>query len=114
MPAGTMPAAMQTISTFVPASQMAALFRDSLAQDALDEAFAGVPASEIGSFRCDMGFDLYIGDMMLSEPMMLVYVFGVTAKCNLDELIDDAIANIETIYLNCFEKYSVFNTKFDI
>lgn len=36
------------------------------------------------------------------------------AKCNLDELIDDAIANIETIYLNCFEKYSVFNTKFDI
>ena len=78
MPAGTMPAAMQTISTFVPASQMAALFRDSLAQDALDEAFAGVPASEIGSFRCDMGFDLYIGDMMLSEPMMLVYVFGIT------------------------------------
>ena len=78
MPAGTMPAAMQTISTFVPASQMAALFRDSLAQDALDKAFAGVPVSEIESFRCDMGFDLYIGDMMVSEPMMLVYVFGIT------------------------------------
>ena len=79
MPMGTMPSFMQYISVAVPASQMAALFRDSLAQAALDETFMGAPASVIESFRADMGFDLYLGDMSITIPMMLIYVVAVTA-----------------------------------
>ena len=79
MPMGTMPSFMQYISVAVPASQMAALFRDSLAQAALDETFMGAPASVIESFRTDMGFDLYLGDMSITIPMMLIYVVAVTA-----------------------------------
>lgn len=79
MPMGTMPSFMQYISVAVPASQMAVLFRDSLAQAALDETFMGAPATVIESFRLDMGFDLCLGDMSITIPMMLVYVVAVTS-----------------------------------
>ena len=79
MPMGTMPSFMQYVSVTVPASQMASLFRGSLAQDALDETFLGAPSSVIESFRVDMGFDLFLGDLSITVPMSLMYVVGVTA-----------------------------------
>ena len=79
MPLGTMPAAMQTIGTLVPASHMAALFRDSLAGDALDGVFAGAPAETLDSFRAEMGFDLSLGGFQFDAGTSMLYVLGITA-----------------------------------
>ena len=79
MPMGTMPAAMQVVGTLVPASHMAALFRDSLAQGALEQTFLGASPEVLSQFRYDMGFDLNLGDFSFNEITMLVYVMAVTA-----------------------------------
>lgn len=79
MPMGTMPAAIQTIGTLVPASHMAALFRDSLAGDALDGVFAGAPAETLDSFRAEMGFDLSLGGFQFDAGTSMLYVLGITA-----------------------------------
>ena len=78
MPMGSMPAAMQTIGTLMPASQMTAAFRDLLASDALDKAFGGMAATDLADFRTDMGFDLHLGGVELSMAMMIGYVAIVT------------------------------------
>ncbi len=78
MPMGTMPSAMQTIGTLVPASHMAALFRDGMASDALDRAMGSLPAEELTRFRTDMGFDLSLGGFEFSTATMVLYVVGVT------------------------------------
>ena len=79
MPMGTMPAGMQVVGTLVPASHMAALFRESLAGDALDSVFAGAPAGTLESFRTDMGFDLSLGGFDFDPAMCMIYVLAVTA-----------------------------------
>lgn len=78
MPMGTMPTGMQVVGTLVPASHMATLFRDNLAQDALDEAFAGSPQDVLEQFRSDMGFDLHLGGFEFGEVTMIAYVLVVT------------------------------------
>lgn len=79
MPMGTMPSAMQVVGTLIPASQMAALFRDSLAGDALDSVFGGYSGEALDSFRGDMGFDLYLGDFAFDAGTSLLYVVAFTA-----------------------------------
>lgn len=79
MPMGTMPSGMQTVGTMVPASHMGALFRDLLAGDALDSAFAGAPSDTVGTFRSDMGFDLSLGGFQFDAATSLLYVAAVTA-----------------------------------
>lgn len=79
MPMGTMPAGMQAVGTVVPASHMAALFRDALAGDALNEVFSGAPAETVADFRQEMGFDLSIGGLQLDPAMCILYVLAVTA-----------------------------------
>ena len=74
-----MPAGMQVVGTLVPASHMAALFRDSLAGDALDSVFAGASAGTLESFRTDMGFDLSLGGFEFDPAMCTIYVLAVTA-----------------------------------
>jgi multidrug/hemolysin transport system permease protein len=78
MPMGTMPAAMQVVGTLVPASHMAALFRDGLAQDALEQTFQGASPEVLSQFRYDMGFDLHLRDFSFDEVTMLIYVMIVT------------------------------------
>ncbi len=78
MPMGTMPEAMNTVGTLVPASHMAALFRDSMAAEALDEVFAGVTPDIVSGFRTDMGFDLSLGGFEFSAMTMVAYVMIVT------------------------------------
>ena len=78
MPMGTMPTGMQAVGTLVPASHMAALFRDSLAGDALNEVFAGAPAETLSGFRTDMGFDLSLGGFGFDPASSLGYVAVVT------------------------------------
>ena len=78
MPMGTMPMAMQVVGTLVPASHMAALFRDNLAQDALEQTFMGASPDVVSQFRYDMGFDLHLGDFVFDGPTMILYVMAVT------------------------------------
>lgn len=78
MPMGTMPAAMHVVGTLVPASHMAALFRDNLAGDALHEAFIQAPYDVLDTFRYDMGFDLQLGGFEFDASTMLLYVSAVT------------------------------------
>lgn len=78
MPMGTMPSAMQTVGTLVPASHMAALFRECLAGDALDSVFGGAPAETVAWFRSDMGFDLSLGSISFDAAGCLAYVTAVT------------------------------------
>lgn len=78
MPMGTMPSGMQVVGTLVPASHMAALFRDSLAGEAMDSVFAGAPPDVLESFRTDMGFDLSLGGFGFSSEASIAYVLAVT------------------------------------
>ena len=78
MPMGTMPSAMQTVGTLVPASHMAALFRNCLAGDALDSVFGGAPAETVSGFRSDMGFDLSLGSFPFDAAGCLMYVAAAT------------------------------------
>ena len=78
MPMGTMPTAMQVVGTLVPASHMAALFRDNLAQDALEQTFMGASPDVVSQFRYDMGFDLHLGDFVFDGSTMVLYVMAVT------------------------------------
>lgn len=79
MPMGTMPEAMQVVGTLVPASQMAALFREPLCSEAMGEVFAGAPADVLEGFRTDMGFDLALGGFEFSAATSLVYSLAVAA-----------------------------------
>lgn len=79
MPMGTMPDAMQAVGTLVPASHMAAMFRDSMCGEVLEDVFAGAPADTVSSFRADMGFDLSLGGIGFSAGSSIVYILIVTA-----------------------------------
>ena len=79
MPMGTMPDAMQVVGTLVPASHMAAMFRDGLAGDALDSVFSGAPSETLAGFRSDMGFDLGLGGFSFDPAASMVYVAAITA-----------------------------------
>lgn len=79
MPMGSMPDAMQAVSGIVPASHMAALFRNSLADGAMDSVFAGAPTETLESFRQDMGFDISIGGFGFDAGSSIIFVLAVTA-----------------------------------
>lgn len=79
MPMGTMPDAMHVVGTLVPASHMAAMFRDGLAGDALDSVFSGAPSEKLAGFRSDMGFDLELGGFCFDPAASMVYVAAITA-----------------------------------
>lgn len=79
MPMGTMPDAMQVVGTLVPASHMAAMFRDGLAGDALDSVFSGAPSETLAGFRSDMRFDLGLGGFSFDPAASMVYVAAITA-----------------------------------
>ena len=79
MPMGTMPDAMQVVGTLVPASHMAAMFRENLAGDALGSVFSGAPSETLAGFRTDMGFDLGLGGFCFDPAASMVYVAAVTA-----------------------------------
>jgi len=79
MPMGTMPEAMRVIGTLLPATQMASLFRDSMAGEALDNALTGAPADVLADFRTDMGFDLSLFGFQFDFVSSLGYVIAVSA-----------------------------------
>ena len=79
MPMGTMPDAMQVVGTLVPASHMAAMFRDGLAGDTLDSVFSGAPSETLAGFRSDMGFDLGLGGFSFDPAASMVYVAAIMA-----------------------------------
>ena len=76
MPMGNLPGVMQAIGTLMPATQMAALFRQYMCSASLDEVFGPY---DTASFRKEMGFDLSIGGFDFTPATSLIYVLGVTA-----------------------------------
>ena len=76
MPMGSMNEAMQVIGFLVPATHMAALFRQNLCSGSLSDVFGPYDPS---AFRHEMGFDLSIGGFGFTPLMSLVYVLAVTA-----------------------------------
>ena len=78
MPMGTMPEAMRAVGTLLPATQMASLLRDSMAGDALDQAFARAPSDALDSFRSDMGFDLSVFGIEFDPLSSIGYIFAVS------------------------------------
>lgn len=78
MPIGMMPSVMNTIGSLVPASQMAALFRQNLGSESLEEVLANSPPGTMDGFRTDMGYDLSIGGFQLDPLMSIIYVSAVS------------------------------------
>ena len=76
MPMGNLPEAMQIIGTLVPATQMAALFRQNLCSGAMKDVFGPYDTTE---FRQEMGMDLHIGDFVFTPEISMIYVIAVTA-----------------------------------
>ena len=76
MPMGSMNPVMQTIGTLVPATHMAALFRQYMCSSALKDVFGPY---DTASFRKEMGFDLSIGGFDFTPATSIIYVLGVTA-----------------------------------
>ena len=129
MPMGTMPEAMQVVGTLVPASQMAALFREALCSEALGDVFSGAPADVLEGFRTDMGFDLALGGFEFSAVASLVYSLAVAAlfmaiavmavrrsgRCSRNCQADDADLEVmfahTTIHVSDFDKSLTFYTE---
>ena len=76
MPMGNLPDAMQTVGTLMPATHMAALFRQNLCSGPLADVFGTYDTSE---FRQEMGIDLHLGDFEFTPEASIIYVIAVTA-----------------------------------
>jgi multidrug/hemolysin transport system permease protein len=76
MPMGNLPDAMQVIGTLLPATHMAALFRQYLCSGSMADVFGPYDASE---FRTEMGMDLHLGDFVFTPEISIIYVVAVTA-----------------------------------
>ena len=75
MPMGTMGEGIQFIGTLVPATHMAALFRQNLCSGSMDDVFGPHDAS---GFRHEMGFDLSLGGYEFTPEISILYVLGIT------------------------------------
>lgn len=78
MPMGTMPGAMNTVCTLLPATHMASLFRQNLGSEALNDIMSSAPAGTIDDFRLDMGYDLSLGSFNFTPSMSIIYVFLIS------------------------------------
>lgn len=79
MPMGAMPDFMYVIGTFVPATQMAMIFRQFLSGDALESVFAGADPSALAEFESEMGYVLTVGGFEFTVITSLLYVIAISA-----------------------------------
>jgi multidrug/hemolysin transport system permease protein len=77
VPIGYFSKGVQSVLTFVPATHSAAVARDILGTPALDAAFSAF--GEVREHRDLLGFDLYIGDWMVSPVFSISYLIGTGA-----------------------------------
>ena len=75
MPLGNLPEGVQFIGTLMPATHMAALFRNYLCSGSMADVFGPFDTSE---FRSEMGIDLSIGGYTFTPATSVLYVVGVT------------------------------------
>ncbi|MGI6009350.1 MAG: ABC transporter permease [Methanomethylophilus sp.] len=78
MPVGELPDGVAWFGALMPASQFGMVFRQLLAEPALDAAMEGAPASTVEDFRLEMGFDLKFGDFTFSAASGLALAGIVT------------------------------------
>lgn len=77
IPIGYFSDGVRSVLTFVPATHSAAMARDILGTPTLDYTFAF--AGEVREHRDLLGFDLYIGDWMVTPEFSIMYLFGTGA-----------------------------------
>ena len=76
MPMGNLPEGMQFLGTLMPATHMAALFRQNLCSGPMKDVFGTYDTTE---FRHEMGMDLSLGGFDFTPETSILYVIGVTA-----------------------------------
>lgn len=75
LPMVNLPGAVLFIGNLVPATHMAASFRQFLCSGPMDEVFT---PGDAATFRKEMGVDLYLGDFQFDMATSLLYVLAVT------------------------------------
>lgn len=66
VPIGTMPAAVQWIIRIFPMSHSAAMFRQILVDEQLEQLFYGAPAEYLENFRLSQGITYAFGDLIIN------------------------------------------------
>lgn len=79
MPMGSMEGFMRVIGTLMPATHMAALMRQTLGTESLEEMFMGAPQQTIADMRYNLGYDLELFGYQFTPATSLLYVLAVTA-----------------------------------
>jgi len=77
IPIGNLPAGVQTVVKCFPVSHSGALFRQVLMASPLEQTFAGVPASQVESYKVAAGVVYRFGDQ-LTGPLFSIIVLIVT------------------------------------
>ena len=78
LPIGALPESVQTVIKLFPVSHAASLFRQVLMEDAMQKAFAEIPANYLNEFKEHMGVVFRVGSATVS-PWTSVFILIVTA-----------------------------------
>jgi len=76
IPVGQLPSSVQTFIKFFPPSHSAALFRDVMMNNALNNTFLGAPTQTLQSFREFMGIRLPIGNISNDTLLSISILIG--------------------------------------
>lgn len=77
LPIGALPESVQTVIKLFPVSHAASLFRQILMEDAMQKAFAEIPANYLNDFKEHMGVVFRVGSTTVS-PWTSVFILIVT------------------------------------
>ncbi len=78
LPIGALPESVQTVIKLFPVSHAAALLRQVLMEDAMQTAFAGIPANYLSDFKAYMGVTFRIGSYEVT-PWGSILILVLTA-----------------------------------
>ncbi len=78
VPMGVLPKGVQIVSNLIPVSQGASLLRQVFMEAPIQQVFAGAPEGVLTSYLKFQGIDLYIGDILLTPTIMVMYMIGST------------------------------------
>lgn len=74
IPIGALPSAIQTVVKLFPLSHTTALFRQSLMEQPLAEAFHGARSDSLQAFKLQMGINYEVNDLLIQNSWSISYV----------------------------------------
>lgn len=77
VPLGVLPKAVQAVIKVLPFGHLAMLFRQTLAADAAQKAFADLPAAALEEYEKTYGIVMYWGDKEITPVHSLLFILGV-------------------------------------